>query len=173
MPEWTEVKAIISQIQKRHVSESGKVIQKLLALAMTRLGYGFLEEREVQGVDIDVINRDTGEKHSFEVKTTVKREVQIGAKDLNGLKAREEDDYDTFIAVLCQPLCISEGWIICPASAMKVGSHRAAALVRCRDDALSQRVNSAFPEVVEEIGPHVLDCRPGTALRFLKDKYNI
>lgn len=173
MPEWTDTKEIIARIQERHISESGKVLQKLLALTMLRLGYGFCTERSIQGVDIDVVNSETGERHSFEVKTSTSSAVSIATKDLAGLKAREKDGYETYFAVLCLPLCFSAGWIICPSSCLKVGQYNASRLIRKRDAALSERVNSLFPEVVEEIGPGILNCKPGTAMRYMKEEHEI
>lgn len=173
MAEWTETREIVARIQERHISESGKVLQKLLAITMLRLGYDFCEERSIQGVDIDVVNHDTGERHSFEVKTSKSMSITIGSKDIDGLKAREEDGYQTFFAVLCQPLCFSDGWIICPSEALDAGQHNASRLVRRRDAALSERVNSLFPEVAEEIGPGVLNCRHGTAMRYMREEHGI
>jgi hypothetical protein len=98
--DWTEAKNILAAIQERHFSESGKIIQKLLALTLQRLGYDHLEERPIQGVDIDVMNKATGEKHSFEVKTSKSTEIVIAKKDRKGLRAREEDRYQTFYAIL-------------------------------------------------------------------------
>lgn len=171
--DWTETKDILSSIQERHFSESGKVIQKLLALTLQRLGYDHMEERSIQGVDIDVMNKTTGEKHSFEVKTSKNTEIILAEKDSKGLRAREEDGYQTFYAILCYPICFSEGWIIVPANLVADGSHRAMGLLRRRNKELSEKVNDVFPEVVEEIGPSVLSCAPGAALSFLKKTYRI
>jgi len=173
MAEWTETKEIVARIQERHFSESGKVLQKLLAITLQRLGYDFCEERSIQGVDIDVVNRDTGERHSLEVKTSKSSSITIATKDMDGLKAREEDGYVTYFAVLCQPLCFSEGWIICPSKRLKVGQHNASRLVRKRDAELSARVNALFPEVVEEMGPGILACRPGTAMHHMRREHGI
>jgi len=171
--EWTETKDILFSIQERHFSESGKIIQKLLALALLRLGYDHLEERSIQGVDIDVMNRTTGERHAFEVKTSTGTEIVIAEKDSRGLRAREQDGYRTYYAVLCYPLCFSEGWIIVPARRVKDGRHRAMGLLRWRDRELSGKVNEVFPAVAGEVAPPVLDCPPGTALGFLKETFHI
>lgn len=173
MAEWTDTKDVIGKIQKRHVSESGKVIQKLLALTLVRLGYDHLEERSVQGVDIDVIKNETGERHSFEVKTSKTHDVSIGKKDIDGLEAREEDGYKTYFAILCFPLCFTEGWIIIPASSVKEGRYSAMGLLRKRDKELSELVNSVFPDVVEDVEDGLLESRPGCALHFMKENYGI
>jgi hypothetical protein len=171
--EWTEAKNLLVGIQQRHFSESGKIIQKILALSLQRLGYDHLEERSIQGVDIDVMNQATGEKHAFEVKTSITTEIVIGAKDTKGLRAREEDGYQTFYAVLCQPLFFSKGWIIVPAAAVKEGKHGAMRLWRKRNAELCERVNSVFPELVGDVGPSVLTCPQGKALALLREKYGI
>ncbi len=171
--DWTETKSILGSIQGRHFSESGKIIQKLLALALQRLGYDHLEERSIQGVDIDVMTKSTGDRHALEVKTSKTAEILIAKKDSQGLKAREQDGYQTFYAILCYPLCFSEGWILVPAGIVKEGTHRAIGLLRNRDKELSEKINRVFPQVVEEAGSAVLECAAGTALSFLKERYHI
>lgn len=173
MAEWTETKELVARIQERHVSEGGKVLQKLLALTMLAAGYGFCEERSIQGVDIDVIDRVTGERHSFEVKTSKTNHVTLAKKDFDGLEARREDGYETFFAVLCQPSCFCNGWMVCPSARLKVGRHTASGLLRKRDAELSERVNSLFSEVIEETGPGILACRPGTAMSYMKKEHGI
>jgi hypothetical protein len=170
---WTDAKNTLAAIQQRHFSESGKIIQKLLALTLLRLGYDHLEERSIQGVDIDVMNMTTGEKHSFEVKTSKSTEIVIAKKDSKGLKAREEDGYQCFYAILCSPLCFSEGWIIVPAGHVSEGKHMAMGLLRKRNKELSEKVNHVFPEVLEEVGPSILACPQGRALAWFKEKFKI
>jgi hypothetical protein len=173
MAEWTEAKEIVCRIQEKHISESGKVLQKLLALTLQRLGFDFCEERSIQGVDIDVANRETGERHSFEVKTSKSSSISIAAKDIEGLEMRKEDGYDTYFAVLCQPLCFSAGWIIFPSDKVKVGQYNASRLLRSRDEGLSERINEVFPDVACEIGPGIIACRPGTAMLYMKKEHGI
>jgi hypothetical protein len=171
--EWIEARETIARIQNRHVSESGKVIQKLLALTLLRLGYDFCTERTVQGVDIDVVNKRTGERHSFEVKSSKSSVVPIVEKDVEGLKDREGDGYETFFAFLCLPICYCEGWLICPARKIKTGQHEAMSLLNKRNMELSEKVNALFPEIVEEIGIPLTACKPGRAMQWLKEEYGI
>ncbi len=173
MAEWTEARELVALIMDRHISEYGKVLQKLLALTMLKAGYGFCEERSIEGVDIDVIDRVTEERHSFEVKTSRSNRVTLAKKDFDGLKSRRESGFETFFAVLCAPSCFCNGWIVCPSVRLKVGQHTASGLVRKRDAVLSERVNSLFPEVIEEIGPGILACRPGAAMAYMKREHGI
>lgn len=173
MPQWTDTREIIARIQERHISESGKILQKLLAMALLRVGYDFQVERSIQGVDIDVKNRETGERHSFEVKTSISSAITIGSKDIEGLEARKEDGYETFFAVLCLPLCFSEGWIICPSDGLQTGQHNASRFLRKRNAALSDKVNSIFPALMAEAGPGILECEAGAAMRHMRQEYGI
>src|SRR6266571_5934485 len=60
---------LVEQIRTKHgTGDFGKVAQKLLAIVFCRLGYSHIEERGVQGVDIDA-GKD-GSKYAVEVKTT-------------------------------------------------------------------------------------------------------
>jgi len=169
----TYAKEVIGSLQSLHFSEYGKIIQKLLALSLRRLGYDHMEERSIQGVDIDVMKKATGERHSFEVKTSRSADVTIAEKDVKGLESRRADGYETSYAILCYPLCFSEGWIIVPSRDVKKGRHGAMALLRRRNRELSDQVNSVFAEIVREAAPELLSCEPGTALRFMKEKYRI
>lgn len=168
-----EVKSTLTEIHGRHPKEFGKVVQKILALAFIEQGYQLVEERAIQGVDIDVIKKDTREKHSFEVKTSQGKEVYIARKDVEGLKSRTTDDYETFFAVLSMAHCQSEGWIIIPASSVKEGTHNIMRLVVKRDDELSELANESFPDVLERLSPCVLSARRGSALWAIRDKFRI
>ncbi len=170
---WTYVKTVLGALQETHVSEYGKTLQKLLALTLRRLGYDHLEERSVQGVDIDVMKQATGERLAFEVKTSQTAQITIGEKDGRGLDARRTDGYETFYAILCYPLCFSEGWIIVPSRRIKPGRHQVMALLRGRDETLSQVINALFPSIMEEIAPKLLQQPHGSLLRFLKEEYKI
>ena len=170
---WTYVKEVLGSLQNLHFSEYGKIIQKLLALALQRMGYDHMEERSIQGVDIDVMKKATGERYAFEVKTSKSADITIAEKDGKGLESRRADGYETFYAILCYPLCFSEGWIIVPSQGIKKGRQSAMALLRRLNQELSDQVNSVYPEIIKEVAPELLKCKPGTALKFMKQKYRI
>jgi hypothetical protein len=164
----------LERISELHEKEFGKVVQKLLALTFVELGFHLAEERAVQGVDIDIIRRETGEKLSFEVKTGQGSQVPVVDKDIDGLNSRKEaDQYDTYFAFLFQPHYLSEGWIIVPASKIKKGTCKAMRLVGQDDGTLSKEVNAVFPEVLERVCDDLLSCKKGSALGMLKNRYKI
>lgn len=168
-----EANSLLVRLHERHPSEFGKIVQKLLALTFQELGFELIEERAVQGVDIDVIRQDTGERFSFEVKTSQGREVHIGSKDIEGLRSRQVDGYDTYFAVLCMPFCFSDGWIIFSSRGIKEGNYNAVRLVGKRFRELSEEINGAFPLVLKKVGEELISRPGGTALRYLKEKLGI
>ena len=89
---------MLGTLRKRQGSEYGKLVQKLLALSLLEAGADRLTERAVQGIDIEVELR--GRKLALEVKTTEGSSISVGKKDLNGLKARREEGFETLIGVL-------------------------------------------------------------------------
>ncbi len=168
-----ETKTMLQDVQKRHPKEYGKVAQKLLALTFERIGFEVNEERAIQGVDIDVISKETGEKLSIEVKTSRDGSVTIGAKDVEGLKSRKKDHYGILYAVLSMPYCLGEGWIVVPADGIGKGSHAVLRLARRKVPELCDGINGAFPEVVREVYPDLMRCSRGNALGMLKAKHRI
>lgn len=164
----------LEKLHQCHEKEFGKVAQKLLALTFAEMGFRLAEERAVQGVDIDLVDEETGNKLSFEVKTGQSSQVMIGDKDIEGLECRRVNDgYGPYFAFLFKPHYIGEGWIIVPAKRLKKGSHNAMRLASMDDGSLSQEVNAGFPGVVERTFDDLMDCRRGTALNMLKRKYGI
>lgn len=164
----------LEKIYKLHEKEFGKIVQKMLALTFVELGFHLAEERAVQGVDIDIVNRETGEKLSFEVKTSQGSQVIISDKDISGLNSRRDtDQYETYFAFLYRPHYLSEGWIIVPARKIRKGNINAMRLASMDDDSLSKEVNKVFPEVLERICDDLASCRRGSALGMLKNKHKI
>ncbi len=152
----------------------GKIAQKLLALTFRRMGFHIMEERSVEGVDIDVVHKNLSLKYALEVKTAQGRTARLEAKDVEGLQRRREDGYETFYAVLCQPFCITDGWIIFPADAVSPGE-RLPALRFCRNaqKELCREVNAVFPEVLEEAYPHLMAGGRGDRLRVIRDRFQV
>lgn len=168
-----EAKTLLEKIRRAHPKEFGKVAQKLLALTFKEVGYEVVEERAVQGVDIDMIDKETGERYSLEVKTSQKGEVILTRKDVESLERRRVDHYGTYYAVLCLPHCLSEGWIIFPSRGVKEGRHSAMRMAVRDDGSLSRKANAAFPAVLKEVGEPLLSCRRGYAMHMLRDRYGI
>lgn len=168
-----ETKTMLQAVQERHPTEYGKVAQKLLAMTFIKMGFKLNEERAVQGVDIDIIDTETGERLSIEVKTSKSSKVSIGQKDVESLKPRKEDHYEIFYAMLSMPLCLSEGWVVVPAEGIKKGDYAVLRLARLKLRDLCDTINSAFPAVLKEVYPDLMKCSRGSALGMLKGKHNI
>ncbi|WP_287152432.1 hypothetical protein [Candidatus Solincola tengchongensis] len=164
----------LEEIRERHGKEFGKVVQKLLALTFTELGYRLAEERAVQGVDIDVLCEKSGRKMSFEVKTCQGERVSIAEKDVEGLRTRHEvDGYEPYFAFLFRPHYIAEGWIIVPGDRIKRGEYSSLRLASWDVGALSERINEEFSRTVERTYKDLISCAPGGAQALLKRKYGI
>lgn len=170
--DWIDAKFAMNSIQKKHSSEAGEIIKKLLALGLARSGYGPAEAGPVQGVDIDVVSEETGKKRTFVVKFSSSLEVIVEDENHQGMNRRKEDGFETYYAVLCMPV-VNEGWIVSPAERFKAGEHKSIGFLRRRDEGLSGEINDAFLEVLDEAGDGLLKSSPGTALQFLKEQYNI
>lgn len=164
---------MLEKLYQAHPKEFGKVVQKLLALTFRELGYEIIEERAVQGVDIDMVDKPTGERISMEVKTSQGSQVEIPRKDVEGLERRRRDHYATFYAVLCMPYCISEGWVIFPALGIKEGKYSTLRLATKDDGSLSEKANSAFPAVLKRASEPLMSCRRGHAMELLRERYGI
>jgi hypothetical protein len=88
----------LSELSTATEKEYGKLVQKLLAIALLEAGAESLTDRSTQGIDLEVTFR--GKKRAIEVKTTESGAVSLGKKDLEGLVAREADGMRTYVAVL-------------------------------------------------------------------------
>ncbi len=169
----TNVRAGLRDLQKKHGKEFGKIIQKVLALSLKRLGYRLAEERTVQGVDIDIIHEETGERRAIEVKTCIYSDVTIGFKDVEGLKRRSLDGYESFYAVLSLPLAVTIGWVMVPAQDIAPGKYNVVTLAYRKQEDFSELVNECFTPTFEDLIDELLRCKPGSVLKFLKDNHGI
>ncbi len=166
-------KQTIAAISVQHPVEFGKVMQKLLALGFEKMGWGLHEEHAVQGVDIDLIDMETGVKRSFEVKTAQKNDITIAAKDAGGMAKRAHDSYTTYYAAYCHPFCITEGWMILAAAGIRPGKFNAMRLAYMADPEISAQVNTVFTQVLKETADVLLDAKTGNGLAVLKEKFGI
>lgn len=93
-----EVHQRLSDLSAASEKEYGKLVQKLLAIALLEAGAESLTDRSTQGIDLEAMFR--GKKRAIEVKTTESGMVSLGKKDLEGLAAREADGARAYVAVL-------------------------------------------------------------------------
>src|SRR5262249_33730563 len=152
--------------KKHGKGDFGKVAQKLLAIVFCRLGYEHIEERGVQGVDIDAASGE--EKYAVEVKTTAGDEGMIGQKDVDGLQRRIQDGYEPIFAVL--KIGILSDWIVASAKNVQVGVARLGRLSVDCVQALQDEVNRYFGPIVMEYGPRLLAAPRGRA-QFVAERF--
>ncbi|MEH2335043.1 hypothetical protein [Nostoc sp.] len=133
----------------------GKACQILLAITFCRLGFK-VENYFSQGVDIDIWNHSQYPNFSVEVKTTIKGTVQLGEKDVQGLKKKEDEGYKTAFAVLL--IDSLSGWLIVNAKGIKYGNIPLTRLnnqTRILPD-LQKEVNQVFPKVIADYEIEIL-----------------
>lgn len=147
----------LRQIRDKHgAGEFGKIAQKLLAIALCRLCFT-VEERAIQGVDIDAIREDL--RYSFEVKTTDKDEITIGEKDIRGLKQRTQDGYKIGFAVL--RVSLLSNWVLASGDNILPGTVRIGRFKTQRILPLEEKVNETFSVVVDDYGRDILSAAKG------------
>ena len=125
----------------------GKIVQKLLALSFHEIGFTYIVERAVQGVDIDVTGA-LNQKFALEVKTTEKLSLFFSSDNVDALRDRTKDGYLPIIAVLrLSPL---EDWILAKISLeeIPVGEVLIEKLRRYRMKDLESQISSVFDIVV-------------------------
>jgi len=142
----TELYCSLKDLHARHgAREFGKIVQKLLAISFRLAGFDRVVERGVQGVDVDAVG-DPGERYATEVKTTQKDAVHFATKDINGLAARQQDDYHPLLAVLrLAPL--SDLFLVHTAT-LRCGRLQIASLRPYRFHELERRLQPCFLQAV-------------------------
>jgi len=93
-----EVHQRLSDLSAATQKEYGKLVQKLLAIALLEAGGEELTDRSTQGIDLEVTFR--GKRRAIEVKTTESGAIALGKKDIEGLAARESGGARAYVAVL-------------------------------------------------------------------------
>lgn len=93
-----EVHKRLSELSTVSGKEYGKLVQKLLALALLEAGAETLTDRCTQGIDLEITFR--GKKRAIEIKTSESGAIALGKKDLEGLAAREKDGMRSYVAAL-------------------------------------------------------------------------
>lgn len=127
--------------------EYGKLVQKLLALALLDAGAEALTERSTQGIDLEFDFR--GKKRAIEVKTTESGAVSLGKKDLDGLLAREQGGARAYVAVLGNRFL--DEWLFARFHAGELAPSQSYSITQLRpyrDQDLERAVARTFPDVV-------------------------
>lgn len=128
--------------------EYGKLVQKLLALALLEAGAKSLIERSIQGIDLEF--ELAGRAYGLEVKTSTGHAVRLSAKDISGLNRLAEQAMEVRVAVLLHgPL---EDWIMAtyhPTEFQSGRDYSSFQLRPYRDRGLEDRIGQPFAAVVE------------------------
>ncbi len=143
-----EVQRRLQDLAEHQGQEYGKLVQKLLAIALCECGATRLTERSVQGIDLEVVLAD-GRALALEVKTTLTGEVTFGRKDIKGLQARAAQGLAPYFAVL--GLRLVDDWVLAQYHPEEVQPDRPYSPTRLRayrDADLEALVRSRFEEVV-------------------------
>jgi len=88
----------LSELSTSAGKEYGKLVQKLLAIALLEAGAQSLTDRCTQGIDLEATVK--GRKRAIEIKTTESGAITLGKKDLEGLAAREKEGALSYVAAL-------------------------------------------------------------------------
>jgi len=156
----------LRRIRDKHgPGEFGKIAQKLLATALSRLCFE-IKERSVQDVDIEAVKN--GLKYWLEVKTTDKDKVVIREKDVNGLNQCEMLHEGIACYAILKVSLLSE-WIIALSRNIKPGTTRIGRFSANKILPIQNDINKIFPSVVKEIGDYILSAGKGQA-QFVADK---
>jgi hypothetical protein len=135
-------------LREKTGKEYGKLIQKLLAIAVLETGVERLVERSIQGIDLDV--RIAGRRYAFEVKTCEADEIRLGAKDSKGLERQIAEGAAPYVAVLGSGLLDEWNFVRYHPGELPSGKKLSSFRLRpYRDRELERRVRDAFEQVVE------------------------
>ena len=93
-----EVHQRLAELSRTADKEYGKLVQKLLALALLEAGAEDLTDRCTQGIDLEATIK--GKRRAIEVKTTETGAISLGKKDLEGLAAKESAGARAYVAAL-------------------------------------------------------------------------
>jgi hypothetical protein len=139
----------LQNLRSKAGKEYGKLIQKLLAIALLETDVEALVERSIQGIDLDV--RIAGRAYAFEVKTSEGDDISLARKDLDGLERQRREGAQAYIAML--PGGRLGEWIFARYNPGELATGRKLSSFQLRpyrDRELEQRVHSAFEAVVEQ-----------------------
>lgn len=143
-----ETHAQLRELADDSGKEFGKLVQKLLALALLDAGAEELYERSVQGIDLEC--EIDGRPVSIEVKTCEARRLKLGRKDLAGLEDRARAGREAWLAVLGSGAL--DDWRFARVHPGEILPQKDILLVELRagrDAALEARVREPFARALE------------------------
>ena len=129
----------------------GKILQRLLLLALHRAGYRALEERISEWIDLEVEDRDnTAMRYAFEVRTTRSFHVEVKEQDLQQMANLPAGYRAAMAALRTGP---GARWVFADRAVLLPGKLRISYGNSREWEALAGEVNRAFDAVLEEYGP--------------------
>ena len=140
---------LLSELREKTGKEYGKLVQKLLAIALLESHVDELVDRCTQGIDIEV--KIAGRRYALEVKTSETDQIALARKDLEGLERQLRDGVEPYVAVLCSGLI--DDWIFARYYPGELPSGKKLTAFRLRtyrDRELEDRVRGTFEKVVEQ-----------------------
>ncbi len=156
----------LNRMRSRHAKEFGKACQLLVAISFCRAGFHRIDERSVQGVDLDIGYHGAFPNFALEVKTTEHDKVKIGEKDVDGLAAKAQDGYKTAFVVL--RLGLLSDWVVAKAKGLCAGEIPIGRLEARAIPDLQKELNREFPHVVADYAPELLKKPTGEAQEYLQ-----
>lgn len=127
--------------------EYGKLVQKLLAIALLESGADALIDRSTQGIDLEVTV--AGRQLALEVKTCEGGTLSLGKKDLDGLDRQHAEGLETYIPVLGDRS--TDDWIFVRYTPGELPSAKQLSLFKLRayrDHDLESRIAKEFERAV-------------------------
>ena len=153
--------ARLTELREKTDKEYGKLVQKLLAVALLETGVESLVERSTQGIDLDVMI--AGRRYGFEVKTSESDTIRLAAKDLAGLQRQLADGAEAYLAILGNSRL--DEWIFVRYHPDEIQSGKnlsCFSLRPYRNHDLERRVCAAFERAVEQHATcAIYDRQPG------------
>lgn len=146
-----EDRDLLRKLAEERGKEYGKLVQKLLALALLELDVRELYERSTQGIDLEC--ELDGRPLSIEVKTCEGRKLRLGKKDLDGLEDRARAGREAWLAVLGPGLL--DDWRFARVVPGELLPQRDIPLIELRatrDTELEQRVREPFARILRQHG---------------------
>ena len=156
-----QTQAKLTDVRQKTGKEYGKLVQKLLAIALLETEVESLVERSIQGIDLDV--KIAGRRYGFEVKTCEEDQISLGRKDLDGLERQRSEGVEAYVAVLGGGLL--DDWIFVRyhPGELPPGKKLSTFQLRpYRNRELENRIRNSFEEAVAcHANTAVYDRQPG------------
>lgn len=152
---------LLAELRDKTGKEYGKLVQKLLAIALLESEVEGLVDRSTQGIDLEV--RIAGARHAFEVKTSETHQITLAKKDLEGLQRQVDEGAHTYVVVLFGGLLDEWLFVRYAPGELPSGKKLSAFQLRpFRDRELERRVRLPFEHAVEaHANTALIERQPG------------